>query len=543
MPIKRPLLSSKLRITIGRISADWDGMRPHLKLEQVTVYDELGRRALDLARVESTVSWRSIPTLRLHFHSLDIFRPTLAVRRDAKGRMSVAGITMRMEDKKSGFAEWLLQQPDVEVHDATVSWTDELRAAPVLELSAVRLQMINRGGRHRFGLRALPPATLAGPIDARGDMRGKSADILSNLNGQIFLQLDSADLAAWGVWLDFPLELTRGAGAVRSWLTFSNNEVSAVSADLRLSDVLTRLRPDLPQLELNAVAGWLAWKRLPAGYELSTQRFALTGGGTALPQADLLLRVSSDKQGVQQGQFQANVLNLAPLVMLADRLPLADEVRAQLMRYSPEGSVYDLTLKWQGALPRPARYSARGRFELLSFKQVDKWPGVSGLSGHADGSEVGGTLHLSGQAAHLELSQVFASPIDFDTLTAQVSWNRLSERTELRFHNISFANADGAGTAFGSYRTAVGGRGEIDLTGSLTRADARAVPRYIPITELQKVKAWLERAIIAGNSNDVRFKIKGRLEDFPYPREERGIFQVAAKVSGGILDYAERWPR
>ncbi|HET7160040.1 MAG TPA: hypothetical protein VFI62_13670, partial [Burkholderiales bacterium] len=143
--------AANLRITIGRISADWDGMRPHLKLEQVTVYDEQGRRALDLARVESTIAWRSIPTLRPHFHSLDVFRPTLAVRRDAKGRLSVAGITMRLEDKKSTFSEWLLQQPDVEVHDATVSWTDELRAAPVLELSAVRLQMVNGGGRHRFG--------------------------------------------------------------------------------------------------------------------------------------------------------------------------------------------------------------------------------------------------------------------------------------------------------------------------------------------------------------------------------------------------------
>ena len=535
--------AANLRITIGRISADWDGMRPHLKLEQVTVYDELGRRALDLARVESTIAWRSIPTLRPHFHSLDVFRPTLAVRRDAKGRLSVAGITMRPEDTKSSFSEWLLQQPDVEVHDATVSWTDELRAAPVLELSAVRLQMVNGGGRHRFGLHAQPPPALAGPIDARGDMRGTSADILSNLNGQVYLQLDSADLAAWRAWIDLPLELKQGAGAVRSWLTFSNNELSAISADVRLSGVLTRLRANLPQLELNAVAGWLSWKRLPSGYELSTQRLALTGGGTALPPADLLLRVTSDKQGVPQGQLQANVLNLASLVMLADRLPLADEVRAQLLRFSPEGSVYDLTLKWQGALPAPARYSARGRFELLSFKQVDKWPGVSGLSGHADGNELGGTLHVSGQAAHFELPQVFAAPIDFETLTAQMSWNRLSGRTELRFHNLSFANADGAGTAFGSYRTAEGGRGDIDLTGTLTRADARAAPRYIPINELQKVKAWLARAVVAGHSNDVRFKVKGRLEDFPFAREDRGIFQVAAKVSGGTLDYAERWPR
>ena len=56
-------------------------------------------------------------------------------------------------------------------------------------------------------------------------------------------------------------------------------------------------------------------------------------------------------------------------------------------------------------------------------------------------------------------------------------------------------------------------------------------------------RPWLERAIVAGQSNDVRFRMKGRLEDFPYVQEKRGLFHVAIKVTGGTLDYAERWPR
>ena len=536
--------AANLRITIGRISADWDGMRPHLKLEDVTVYDKAGRRALELTRVESTLAWRSIPTFRLHFHALDIYRPALDVRRDAHGNLSVAGIQLEMDDRRGGgFTEWLLQQPDVEVHDASVSWTDELRQARPLELSGVHLQMVNRGGSHRFGLRALPPADLAGPLDVRGDVRGDSADVVSNWNGRVFMQLDSADLAGWGTWVDIPVELIRGAGALRTWLTFAQNELTEITADVRLSGVLTRLRNDLPALELDALAGRLGWKRVPSGFELSTVKLAVAGGGAVLPPADFLLRVTSDKQGVQHGELQANALNLEPLVMLADRLPIAEDVRAQLMSYSPQGSVHDLALKWQGALPAPERYSARGRFEGLSFRRVDKLPGVSGLSGNIDGSEKGGTLHLSGRRASLDLPNVFAAPLAFDTLTAQLAWNRLADRTELRFNNVSFANPDGAGTAFGMYRSAPQGRGELDLTGSLARADARALARYIPITELRKVRPWLERAIVAGKSNDVRFKVKGRLEDFPFAQDKRGIFHVMAKVTGGTLDYADRWPR
>ena len=95
----------------------------------------------------------------------------------------------------------------------------------------------------------------------------------------------------------------------------------------------------------------------------------------------------------------------------------------------------------------------------------------------------------------------------------------------------------------GIYRSARDGPGEIDLTGALVRADAHSVPRYIPITVLRGARPWLERALVAGQSNDVRFKVKGRLADFPFPQDKRGLFHVTAKITGGTLDYADRWPR
>jgi uncharacterized protein (TIGR02099 family) len=536
--------AANLRITIGTISADWDGMRPHLKLERVSVYDKAGRRALELERVESTLAWRSLAAFTLHFQALDIYRPSLEVRRDARGVMSVAGIELETKERKDGgFTEWLLQQPDVEVHDARVSWTDEMRQAPPLDLAGVSLHMVNRGRRHRFGLRALPPAHLAGPVDIRGDVRGDSAELVSNWNGKLFMQLDSPDLAAWGAWVDIPVELARGSGAVRSWLTFTDHQLADIVADVRLSDVRTRLREDLPELELDALAGRLAWRRIPSGFEFSTAKLALTGGGATLPAADFLLRMSADRSGTGHGELHANALELAPLVMLADRLPVNDDVRSQLVGYSPRGSVHDLVLKWQGELPAPQRYSVRGRFEALAVNQWEKMPGIAGLSGSVDGSEKGGTLHLNGQDASLDLPTVFGATLGLDTLTGQLAWTHAGDRVDVRLNNVSFANADAAGTVFGSYRSAPQGRGEIDLTGNLSRADGRAVPKYIPITELKKVRAWLERAVVAGESRDVRFRLKGRLEDFPFPQDARGVFHVAAKVTGGTLDYAEGWPR
>jgi uncharacterized protein (TIGR02099 family) len=246
---------------------------------------------------------------------------------------------------------------------------------------------------------------------------------------------------------------------------------------------------------------------------------------------------------LQQGELQANAFNLPPLVMLADRLPIEDSLRAELTAFSPQGRVHDLIVRWTGAWPDLRRYSVRGRFEGFALSARGKFPGLSGISGDIDGSEKGGTLHVTGTAAVLDMPETFASPLNFDTLTAQLSWTRAGNRIEGRLGKLTFANADAAGTIFGSYRTAAQGHGDIDLTGSLSRADARVIPRYIPLTELRKVRPWLERALVSGRSTDVRFRLKGRLGDFPYTDEKRGLFNLTAKIVDGTLDYAEGWPR
>jgi len=63
---------SSQKVTIGRISANWDGLRPQLVLEQVTVYDAAGRPALELPRVDNTLSLFSVLAREVRVRALDI---------------------------------------------------------------------------------------------------------------------------------------------------------------------------------------------------------------------------------------------------------------------------------------------------------------------------------------------------------------------------------------------------------------------------------------------------------------------------------------
>ena len=532
------------KIAIGDIRASWDGLRPKLVLERVRVLDAAGRSALELPRVDNTLSWLSLLTLQLRFYALDIHRPALEVRRDPAGRITVAGVALPGGVGGKEFAGWLLRQRDIEIIDATVAWTDEERAAPRIEFKHVNLHIINRGSQHRFGLQAMPPSELAAPLDLRGDLVGGSVESLARWNGKLFLQLEYADIAAWRQWISFPVRFPRGQGALRAWLAFSDRQLTGATADVHLVDVQTQFAADLPELDLTELSGRLGWKSSREGFEFTTSKLAMTtAGGLKLHPSSLRLRVAASARGAApHGELQVDELSLEPLVALADRLPLGEETRKQLARFSPRGGLRDVAVQWRGDWRKPVEYGVKGRFAGLALGHVDKMPGFRGISGSVEASERGGTLYVNSQKAVIELPRLFKESLPLDVLTAHVRWERLAGETEVRFNSVAFSNSHAAGTLFGRYRTTAGERGHIDLTGRLTRADARFMPLYVPLTISGGTREWLDAAIIAGGSTDVSLRLKGNLDEFPFTDGSGGIFQVVAKVTGGTVNYATDWP-
>lgn len=537
--------ASGQRVTIGAIDANWERLRPHLVLREVQAFDRQGRPALVLQHVDSTLSWWTLLVGEVRLHSLEISDPVLSLRRDAEGHIFIGGIELNQPDSDSGFADWLLQQSRIVIRNAVIEWRDDKRQAPALTLSRVNLRLENSGRRHRLGVQAVPPAELAAPLDIRADMKGEKVADLAAWEGKIYAKLDHADIAAWQAWLPFPLELRHGYGGVQAWLGFKAGRIGEVTADVRLNDVTARFASDLPQLDLHSLSGRLGWKPLPVGFEFSAQRLSLAAkSGVSLPATDLLVRyVPAQGKKSAAGEIRANNLYLEPLVKWADALPLSPEVRGNLAEIGPQGSFHDFSVKWNGDWRAPQSYTAKGGFAGLGMKPHGKLPGFSGLSGKLDANEKSGTLALDSHGVRANFPDLFREPLEMDALTAQMNWKKRENGLDLNLTSLSLANRHLAGTLFGSYKMISGTPGTIDLTGQFTRGDARQVGRYIPLTIGQSTRDWLNTALLAGQSNDVRLRLKGNLADFPFADGKRGLFEVAGKVTGGTLEYAPGWPK
>src|SRR3989440_4065982 len=112
-------------VTIGRIDAEWLGLRPQINLSDVRIFDAEGREALVLPSVENILSWRSLAHGRLRLHALRIEGPRLAVRRDGAGAYYVAGMKLSPSGGEGGFSDWLLAQRQIEIRGAEIEWRDE----------------------------------------------------------------------------------------------------------------------------------------------------------------------------------------------------------------------------------------------------------------------------------------------------------------------------------------------------------------------------------------------------------------------------------
>src|SRR6266850_7220878 len=304
-----------LPVKIGGIEAGWLGLRPQISLSDVHLYDHQGREVLALPSIRNVVSWRSLLYAQVRLHSLAVDGPRLDVRRDADGALYVAGMKLAADGERH-FADWLLGQEEIVISNAEIEWRDEKRGAPPLALSALNLKLRNSGDEHAIGFTARPPAALGSSIELRAELAGRTLTDPGAWSGRLYAELGATDLAAWRAWIDYPLDVREGYGALRLWLTLENGALTEATADFALAQVLARLAPELAPLELAVLQGRLQAKALGNGYELGARGLQLTSAqGVVMQPTDFQIRWTGEGAAAR-GNMTARLIELEPLARL-----------------------------------------------------------------------------------------------------------------------------------------------------------------------------------------------------------------------------------
>jgi uncharacterized protein (TIGR02099 family) len=577
-------------VTLGDIRAEsrrseggfLPSLVPSIELHDVRLFDPRGQEALHLPLVRTAVSVRSL--WRLGFEQVVIDRPVLDVRRTAAGRIEVAGLDISGAPGDRSAADWFFAQSEFVVRDGTVRWIDDQRAQPPLALEAVDLVVRNSARTHQIRFDASPPPEWGERLSLRARLREPLLDLRQGApeqavwqrwDGELFADLpqvdvarlrDHADLSGWGI------ELQTGQGALRLWTGLKRGQPVSLTADLALLDVNARLGPGLPPLMLDTLSGRIAAERQDDSFSLSTQDLGFrTQEGLEWPQSGIRLEHSAGNrnQGARVA-LSADRLDLAVLAALAARLPLPGPAHDWLATLKPSGQLSGLQSSWQGsAAPAPAgpdilvwpdwaqgRYQARGRITGLSLAAeasnrlaaggahpVPGRPGLSGATLDFDVTADGGRARLEIDQGAIDLPGVFEeNRLALDRFEADARWRIQGDRIEAQLDNVRLRNADAEGRASLRWNTGEAGAprwpGVLDLSATLSRADATRVHRYIPLVVSAPARHYVRDALLAGASSRVDFRIRGALDQMPLDAPgAKGDFRIAAQLQGVDVAY------
>ncbi len=569
----RPLLEAKatqllgVPVRIGAMAAHSSGLIPSFELTDVQLFDAQGREALRLPRVLAALSPRSL--WGLGFEQLYVERPHLSIRRALDGKISVAGLDFSTRDASDqGAADWLFSQTEFAIHDGSIAWTDELRAAPTLALQQVELVLRNKGRRHELRLDATPPALWGERFSVNGRFQqpllSRHQGRWRDWNGQLHGDFARVDLSELRRHADVGIELHQGNGALRAWLDVERGQLVGVVADVALAQVSVTLGAGLQALELDSVRGRLGGRVLANGFEFSTQALQFdTRDGLRWPGGNVgVMYLGAEGKIAARGELTADQLDLAALAQIAHRLPLEPALRAQLLAYAPKGRVERLQASWKGPMAALHQYQVSAQVSRLELAAqgatptatgqapgAGAWPGVRGADIEFDFNQSGGQASLSVRNGALVLPGLFDDPvIALTQLSTEARWQVNGERIALQLPNLKFSNADMQGEAQLKWETSDPLKslarsrfpGVLDLQASLSRADAARVYRYLPTLIEPAARDYVRDAVQAGSASGVKFRVRGDLYDMPFTDPRQGEFRVSAAVHNATLAYVPR---
>jgi uncharacterized protein (TIGR02099 family) len=566
-------------VRIGSIKVTSGGWIPAIEMREVRLLDPGGREALRLPKVAAALSARSLLSLNLRFEQLLIDAPQVEVRRDAKGRFFVAGLSVdaAAQAESTGLAEewadWLLSQHEFVILNGRVRWIDERRSAQALELSALNLVLRNGVRRHELRLDATPPPEWGQRFGLQGRftqaLLGRPSDF-QGWNGQLYADLPRADLRELRRHIDLPFELSEGDGALRAWIDFKKGMPQGVTTDLALRAVKLRLAPKAELLDLEKIEGRLQF--LHAAQTLSLQASQLgfvSGDGVVWPRTDwkLGLRLPKPSADGSQGQpiggeLSAERLDLALMSQLAQRLPFDEQTHAWLEEMAPQGVVSRLSASWEGALVDPRRYQVKGRLEGLRLggRSQGQGLGLSGVTLQVDASEKAGQAQLTMADGRLELPGLFRQELPpIQRLSAKLDWRiesapKRAPQYELRVSQLELLNQDLRGEFDAVWRSGKGAArlpGWLELSGQIDKIAAVKIHHYLPLAVGDHTLDYVRDALRSGEAHAINVRLRGELAKFPFDgeRERESQFRITTQARDidllyvpGVEGRPSNWP-
>lgn len=539
-------------VKISNIEASWESWTPVLRLNQVSILDPVSNEhILNFNSVFISINiFKSLMRNEITPGSITVSDLDLTLIRQQDGSLIVsrylADASHLNESDNDSLAKWFLSQNNISVKKAHITLFDlnKIDEEPI-HLSDATLHMRNNDFRTQIeGTVTLPEAyghTLNFALDANGNM------LSSDWSGEIYLEGENINISPLLETMEISeglsaIEQHDGTANIKLWSTWNQAKIRQLEGQLKLNDVT--LVNNQTSLNINKLAAsFLARRRTDKGVDLAVDLEELVTSNGNWPKSSLSLnKIFDDKNHDYRYTAKTSFLNLDDIgSALAIASDYSDKLSA-INKFRFTGILKNSVIKYDPALESTERLYLDSAFSQLSGQFEDQPFRFAGISGHVQGTQGQGNLHITSNMAELVLEEIQPQSVALYELNTELNWkfqdNNLSVNTPLLEAHTQDFNLRLKGKLNFQQDKALP---FVDMALELSNFEIDKFADYLPVNTPDNVKHWLKSALVAGTIPSADFIFRGWMDEYPF-RNNEGIFQGYAVVNQGKLDYHPEWP-
>ncbi len=528
-------------VMLGTLDTYWDGLNPGVRVQELRVQSAgTGQQAAHLKELRLSLAWWPLLSGRIAINSLVLVEPSLAVERQADGRLRVSGLdTAAMAPGDTDISHLLLSQKEIVIENGELLWLDRRAGMQDERLSVRRvyLELRNDGNRHQIEFRADFPDDLCVDCRVNADIRGNPFRETS-WRGEIGVRARTLSIS--GLPRILRARLPPGlAGRFDLNLTsqWRDARPETVEGQLAVSGLSLPLPGETQPLAVRSLNTSLSWKGSTETWHLDLASLRLGLTRPAWLAGRMRVDVRPDRLRVE-----VEHVDVADLAVFTAALPREHALLDWLRATQPTGGLKRVSLELTGPVTAPTGFSAEAGLRNIRFASHEKVPGVHGLSGQLSLSREGGEFQLDSGETRVSVPRILKLPLTVQRLTSRIRWRQDPEGWFVQAQEIVVNARDGRI------------RGDLELrlpndkavspvlklNADFSDGDGSQTARYIPLIVPDGLRAWIERAVVSGLVTEGSVLFHGALRNFPF-RDGKGRFEVRAHVKDGVLDYLPDW--
>lgn len=538
------------KLSIDKIDARWHTLAPEVTLYGIKIQDVSAiKPPLELKSIVLEPSWWSLFTFSPRFKYVGIESPDLAIIRNKEGLWSINGIVFDKTAEKKNKSNTkvlnlLLQQKEVEINQANISFEDQFLSWPKLEL---------KDGHFYYQKNTLnQKINLQGKLDDNEQIfdfnvswRGDDVENWRQWQGEADARIINDKKSSLARYVGSFFQKASLDGSLNASIKFSNAKLDEFKVLFDLTDVEITDKQGY-QLRLPKLGGEThIWQEGKQHYFFQAKKInLLTQEGEKLNngvlKGDMVLGASGF------GQLEMDQINLSALY------PILGLIGAQqnpvFKELAIKGQVNNLVASWKGDTLKPHSIKLKSEFVNLSWLASGDIPGLDRVSGTIHFDQKAGKLALNGKNVRVNLATLYNEPILLDRLEGVLNIDLLDNGIRLGFEKVKTENKDikqveldGAFTHF--FKNKAEKPDDIlDVNVKAQSVEATTIKLLLPNIMKPKSRYWLEHAFLAGGLENISAKIKGTPKKFPFVNGEGGQFDAKADVNQLELLFSPDWP-